>query len=80
MGDPDNNYVTFHGVSFQIMNALMCYTNANRSCSFCGVSGNTRRMASANRTPWRVLYLKQGDEMLLDFFIDDPDESFGFTK
>ena len=25
MGDPDNNYVTFHGVSFQIMNALMCY-------------------------------------------------------
>ena len=28
----------------------------------------------------RVLYLKQGDEMLLDFFIDDPDESFGYTK
>lgn len=37
-------------------------------------------MASAKRTPWRVLYLKQGDEMLLDFFIDDPDESFGYTK
>ena len=25
MGDPDNNYVTFHGVTFQIMNAVMCY-------------------------------------------------------
>lgn len=23
--DPDNNYVTFQGVTFQIMNALMCY-------------------------------------------------------
>lgn len=37
-------------------------------------------MASANRTPWRVLYLKQGDEVLLDFFFDDPDESFGYAK
>lgn len=37
-------------------------------------------MASANWTPWRVLYLKQGDEMLLDFFFDDPDESFGYAK
>ena len=47
---------------------------------FVGSPVYTRRMASANRTPWRVLYLKQGDEMLLDFFIDDPDESFGYTK